>query len=298
MRIVVALGGNALLRRGQATTMAAQRANARSAATSLAGLTGEHRLVVTHGNGPQIGLLALADEQADTRTPLDVLGAETEGMLGYVIEQELTNALGTDVVALITRVVVDAQDPAFANPTKPVGPVVDARRARQWATRKGWAVAPEGSRWRRVVASPRPRRILEEDAIRRLSDAGVLVICGGGGGVPVVEEAGGFRGVDAVIDKDATSGLLAERLGAAALLLLTDSPAVFRTWHDGVGTDPIGSIAADDLAALRFAEGSMQPKVDAAVRFVRTTGGLAAIGALEDAAAIIDGQAGTRVTAA
>ncbi len=300
MLVIVALGGNALLRRGEAPEADAQRANVQRAVAAIAEVASDHRVVVTHGNGPQIGLLALqSEEYRDLRAyPLDVLGAETEGMIGYMIEQELGNALpGRDVASLLTQVVVDAMDPAFRSPTKPIGPVYSEKEARKLAADRGWQVAAAGGGWRRVVASPTPRAIVELPVIRILLDAEVLVVCAGGGGIPVVVDANGVRhGVEAVVDKDRSSALLARRLGADALLLLTDVPAVERHWG-APDPCPIASITADELRSLRLDAGSMGPKASAAAWFATTTGGLAAIGAIEDASEMLRGRAGTVVTA-
>jgi carbamate kinase len=300
VRIVIALGGNALLRRGEPAEATVQRRNVERAARAVAEVAAEHEIVVTHGNGPQVGLLALQSEAyRDVRAyPLDVLGAESEGMIGYLLEQALGNELhGRAVATLLTQVVVDPGDPAFERPTKPVGPVYDEERARRLAAKRGWTVAPDGNRFRRVVPSPEPRDIVELTTIRLLVEAGVLVICIGGGGIPVVvDEAGALHGVEAVIDKDLSAALLARLLGADLLLMLTDVAAVER----GFGTRdarPIRRATAGELRAIAFAAGSMGPKVEAACRFVDATGQTAGIGALEDAAAIARGEAGTIVTA-
>lgn len=298
MRVVIALGGNALLRRGESLDADLQRRNVRLAARSLALLDRDHQVVVTHGNGPQVGLLALQSESyRDVRPyPLDVLGAESEGMIGYLIEQELVNELpGRDVVTLLTQVVVDSEDPAFKTPTKPVGPLYTEDEARRLARERGWTVAPDGGRFRRVVPSPEPIRIIELRAVRLLVEAGALVICAGGGGIPVaVDRAGAIRGVEAVIDKDLSAALLATALHAGALLMLTDVPAVLTDWGTPAAR-PIRSASPAQLRRLRFPAGSMAPKVEAACRFVEATGGVAGIGALEDAAAILRGAAGTLI---
>jgi carbamate kinase len=298
MRVVVALGGNALLRRGEAPESAAQRRNVDSAVASIAELAREHEVVLTHGNGPQVGLLALQSE-AYTQVPaypLDVLGAESEGMIGYLLEQGLRNELpGREVATLLTQVVVDLGDPAFGAPTKPIGSVYAESDARRLAAERGWAIAPDGDGFRRVVASPEPLEIVELDAIRMLLDGGVLPICVGGGGIPVSRN-GTLAGVEAVIDKDKAAGLLAERLGADALLLLTDVEAVELGW----GTPdarPLGTVSVGELREHVFAPGSMAPKVAAACRFVEQTGGKAAIGALDRAAEILAGSSGTTVVA-
>lgn len=298
-RVVVALGGNALLRRGEPVSAATQRANIRRAAVALAQLMAEgHQLVITHGNGPQVGLLALQGEAAGKSAfPLDVLGAETEGMIGYVLQQELDNAFAGDArfATLLTQVEVDPADPAFAAPSKPVGSVYSEADAKRLAGQRGWSIARDGDAWRRVVPSPRPVRILEIEVIRLLVTQGVTVICAGGGGIPVAQLAdGAFIGVEAVIDKDHASGLLAAELQADAFLMLTDVPAVYTGW----GTTEqraLGDVTPQELAALDFAAGSMGPKVQAACEFVNRTGGMAGIGALEDVAGILLRRAGTRV---
>jgi carbamate kinase len=296
--VVAALGGNALLRRGEPLEAETAQRNAKVAADALAVVAREHQLVVTHGNGPQIGLLALQSEAyRDVRSyPLDVLGAESEGMIGYLLEQELGNALpGRQVASLLTQTVVDAHDPAFGHPTKPIGPVYEADAAQVLAARRGWAVAPDGDGWRRVVASPTPRSIVELPTIKLLLGHEVLVICAGGGGIPVVVDAHGARhGVEAVVDKDLAAALLAEELGADLLVLLTDVPAVELDW----GTPRARALrdaTVRELRAHSFAAGSMGPKVAAATSFVANTGRPAAIGALADAAAVVSGTDGTIV---
>lgn len=299
MLVVAALGGNALLRRGESLDAETAQRNAKVAAAALASIAREHQLVVTHGNGPQIGLLALQSEAyRDVRSyPLDVLGAESEGMIGYLLEQELGNALpDRQVASLLTQTVVDAGDPAFAHPRKPIGPMYDADTAGQLAAQRGWAVAPDGTGWRRVVASPAPCSIVELPTIELMLGHGVLVVCAGGGGVPVVVDAHGARhGVEAVVDKDGASALLAEGIGADLLVLLTDVGAVELDW----GTPRARALRETTVEALRhcrFETGSMGPKVEAASRFVENTGRPAVIGALSDAAAVVAGAAGTRIT--
>lgn len=301
MLVIAALGGNALLQRGEPLTADNQRLNVQRAAPALAAiLRAGHQLVITHGNGPQVGLLALqgAAYKPDEAYPLDVLGAETEGMIGYLIEQELENALGHDrpVAVLLTQIVVDANDPAFAKPTKFVGPVYPEAEARQLAAARGWVVAPDGDKWRRVVASPKPLEIPDLAVLQLLLGQGVVVICAGGGGIPVLRRAdGSLIGVEAVIDKDHASALLATGLKADALLMLTDVAAVYRDF----GTDhaaPIARLTPEQAAALTLPQGSMAPKVAAACDFVRSGGKLAGIGRLEDAVLILNGTAGTLVT--
>jgi carbamate kinase len=300
MRVVVALGGNALLQRGEPMTADAQAANVRIAATALADLARDHQIVVAHGNGPQVGLLALQGAAYDPATPwpLDVLGAETEGMIGYLIEQELMNALpeGSRCATLLSRVEVDPKDPAFGNPTKPIGPVYTAREAERAARDHGWTMVTEASgRQRRVVPSPLPLSIVGLDAVRILLDNGHIVICAGGGGIPVMRnEDGEMTGVEAVIDKDRTAALLALGLEADALLLLTDVPAVFRHYGSR-DQSAIGEATSEAFEEIELAPGSMGPKVGAATAFVRAGGTLAGIGQLTDARAILEGRAGTRV---
>jgi carbamate kinase len=296
-RIVVALGGNALLRRGEPPSADTQRERAGDATAAIAGLALEHEVVVTHGNGPQVGLLALqaAAYTGVTPYPLDVLGAESEGMIGYVLEQELENRLpGRSVVTVLTQVVVDPADRAFADPSKPIGPVYSREQAERIAAARGWAIASDDGHFRRVVPSPQPLRIVELVAIRMLVEHGALVVCAGGGGIPVVEEGGRLHGVEAVIDKDLASELLARSLGARYLLMLTDVPAAMRGWGTADAA-PIRRATPSELRALEFAAGSMGPKIEAACRFVERTGGTAGIGALADAQRIVAGDAGTTV---
>jgi carbamate kinase len=298
MLVVAALGGNALLQRGQRLDADVQARNAHAAAAALAEVAASHRLVVTHGNGPQVGLLALQNEgcTASSPYPLDVLDAETEGMIGYVLEQQLGAHLPPDrLVSLLTQVVVDRDDPAFGRPTKPIGPLYEEAVARRHARERGWSIAWDGHGWRRVVASPRPRRIVELTAIRVLVDAGVTVVCAGGGGIPVVETADGLRGVEAVIDKDLSAALLATELAADALLLLTDVDGVYADFGTPDATR-IERATPPELRAMALPEGSMGPKVEAACRFVEGGGKLGAIGSLHDAHRLLHGDAGTVVT--
>lgn len=300
MLIVAALGGNALLKRGEPLTAEAQRTNVRKAATSLAELVrAGHRLVITHGNGPQVGLLALqgAAYKPEEAYPLDVLGAETGGMIGYMIEQEIENTLGHDrpVATLLTQVVVDRNDPAFANPTKFIGPVYDKAEAESRAAAAGWHIAADGDKWRRVVPSPAPKEIPDMRVLKLLLDQEVIVICTGGGGIPVLRRNdGSMTGVEAVIDKDAASALLARELGADALLLLTDVDAVYRDFGTPTAA-PIRKVTPEQARALDVPAGSMGPKVTAACNFAET-GGISGIGRLEDALAILESRAGTLIT--
>ena len=298
MRIVAALGGNALLKRGEPMNAATQRANVRGAAKALAVLVAEgHELILTHGNGPQVGLLALQAANAGASAfPLDVLGAETEGMIGYMIQQELENRLGGRIVAaLLTAIRVDRDDPAFKHPTKPIGPIYDEATARELARERGWTVAMDGSHWRRVVPSPAPVEILDARTISLLVERRIIVICAGGGGIPVVRQpTGGVIGVEAVIDKDLASALIARELEADMLLLLTDVDAVYR--HYGTAkAAPMRHVRSNRLDPNLFSAGSMRPKVEAAADFATASGRSAAIGRLEDAVAIVNGKAGTLV---
>ena len=292
MRVVAALGGNALLRRGEPMTVAVQRQNARRAAAALAPLARTHDLVVTHGNGPQVGLLALQAEldPGHGPVPFDLLGAETEGAIGYVLEQELGNALpGRELATILTRTVVDAADPALQAPTKFVGQGYEDEEAQRLADERGWQMRRDGDRMRRVVGSPEPREIVELPAIRLLVDAGMLVICAGGGGVPVTRSPDGLAGIEAVVDKDLTAALLAEELEADLLLLLTDVEGVL------VDGRPVELAGPEALRAFGLPAGSMGPKAEAAARFVERTGGHAAIGSLEAASELALGLAGTQV---
>ncbi len=297
MRVVVALGGNALLRWGEPPTAAVQRKNVRIAAKSLAPVANAHEVVITHGNGPQVGLLALqaAAYQDGRPYPLDVLGAETEGMIGYMIEQELGNLLPVErpFATILTMVEVDRDDPAFQNPTKPIGPVYTEGEAHQLATNWGWTVAPDRDGWRRVVPSPLPKRVFEVRPVRWLLEHNVVVICSGGGGIPTAyDDQRKLHGVEAVIDKDRASALLAEEVGADCLILATDVDGVYHDW----GTPEerrIVHATPGDFRHQDFPAGSMGPKVEAACTFVENTGRRATIGALEDIAEMLAGEAGT-----
>ena len=303
MRIVVALGGNALLRHGEPMTPEAQHTNVRIAAQALADLARDHQIIVAHGNGPQVGLMALQAAAFAPKSPwpLDILGAETEGMIGYLIEQELMNALstGAECATLLTRVEVDPNDPAFLTPTKPIGPVYSAAEAKAVRADHDWPmVDTESGGLRRIVPSPLPMRILGIRSIRLLVDAGICVISAGGGGIPVVRKAdGGMEGVEAVIDKDRTAALLATALQADALLMLTDVDAIYSDWNTPEQT-AISRITPDEIEAMSFEIGSMAPKVDSACSFVRAGGGLAGVGKLADARAIIEGRRGSQIALA
>lgn len=305
-RIVIALGGNALLRRGEPLEAEVQRRRVATAADAIAAIARDREVVVTHGNGPQVGLLALqaAAYSAVAPYPLDMLGAESEGMIGYLIEQELGPRLkGRDVATLLTQVEVAGDDPAFTRPSKPIGPLYSPADAAHLERERGWVMHPDGDGVRRVVPSPAPVRILEIDTIRLLVEAGVTVVCAGGGGIPVVAMPGGtLRGVEAVIDKDRTAALLAKDLGADELLILTDVAAVWDGWKTA-NARAICTAAPKHLRALSFEAGSIAPKVEAACRFVEETGGTAVIGALdqpatlENATDLTHGQGGTRIAA-
>lgn len=302
MRILIALGGNALLKRGEPLEAEIQRRNIELAARSIAAIAREHSVVITHGNGPQVGLLALQSEAYDAvhPYPLDVLGAESEGMIGYMLQQALENELPErEIATVLTEVVVDADDAAFGRPTKPVGPVYSESDARALAAARGWTVAPDGRGYRRVVPSPEPREIVQAETIRRLVDAGALVICSGGGGIPVVlDNRNGRRiGVEAVIDKDLSAALLALEVKAELLLLLTDVEHVERDWGTRDAT-PIRSSTPEELAGIAFASGSMAPKIEAACRFVHATGRPAVIGSLTMTQEILAGTSGTRIVPA
>ncbi len=300
MLVVIALGGNALIRRAQPPEIEIQRQNIKLAAKAIAEIAREHQVVVTHGNGPQVGLFAMQTEAyKDVKPyPLDVLDAQTQGAIGYLIEQELSNQLPEQqVVTLLTQIEVDPRDPAFDRPTKPIGSVYSKQEAKQLAKERGWVIASDGNFYRRVVPSPQPKRILELPTIKLLVKVGALVVCAGGGGIPVVvTPAGSICGIEAVIDKDLATALLATELKADALLLLTDVNAVYANWGTSQAL-PIINTTPEDLRKHAFAPGSMQPKVEAACRFVETTKGMAAIGKLEDVAQILSGQRGTIVRA-
>jgi len=305
VRIVAALGGNALLQRGQPLTAENQRVNARAACQALAPVALEHELVISHGNGPQVGLLALqgsAYTEVDTY-PLDMLGAQTEGMIGYLIQQELGNELPQEkrLASLLTLIEVDPNDPAFEDPTKPIGPIYTEDDAKRLTEEKGWVFKPDGDSFRRVVPSPLPKRIFGVEPVEWLLEHDAVVSCAGGGGIPVmytdepVPAGRQLVGVEAVIDKDLASALLAKELRADALAILTDVDAVYSDW----GTPEQRAIrraTPEALGESEFAAGSMGPKVRAACSFVEETGGLAAIGSISDTAKLLRGEAGTIVT--
>ena len=302
MLVVTALGGNALLRRGEAMTAENQRRNVRIAAEALAPIAREHQLVITHGNGPQVGLLALqgaAYDKVETY-PFDVLGAQTEGMIGYMIEQELGNLLPFErpFATLLTMIEVDPADPAFSNPTKFIGPVYEKPDADRVGAEKGWTFKADGDKWRRVVASPLPKRVFALRPIKWLLERNTVVIAAGGGGIPTMYEPGRERhliGVEAVIDKDFASELLARELGADLFVMLTDADAVYLDWGKP-NQRAIRRVSPAAVTEFQFPAGSMGPKVDAARMFAEGTGKRAAIGALQDLPRMVVGAAGTTVT--
>jgi len=296
MRVVIALGGNALLRRGEALGLAVQERNAAAAARAIAPIARAHDVVVTHGNGPQIGLLALQAMSGEAATPLDVLGAESEGLIGYLLARALIGLLPEmPILSALTQVEVAADDPAFAAPTKPIGPFYAPDEWRRVAPARGWTGVEDRGQMRRVVPSPRPRRIVEREAIRRLCRSGVLAICAGGGGIPVVRAASGaLSGVEAVVDKDRTAALLASDLEAEALLLLTDVDGVYADWGRP-DAKPLRRLSPAQARALALPAGSMGPKVEAAFWFVERTGGRAVIAGLEQASAALAGETGTEI---
>lgn len=299
MKIVVALGGNALLRRGQQLSAANQLANVRTAVKYIAKVAANHSVTITHGNGPQVGLLALQnDAYKDVPPyPLDVLDAQTQAMVGYMIEQELGNALPQEcrITTVLTQVQVDPQDPAFEKPTKPIGPLYTKQQAEKLEAELGWDIAPDGDQYRRVVPSPKPQRIIELEVISSLIARGYFVVCVGGGGIPIVIEDGIARGVECVIDKDLASSMLARELDVDLFIIATDVEGVYLDW----GTPAqrmLTSATVNELRGMDFATGSMAPKVQAACDFVEATGKTAVIGSLQDIEEIVAGTAGTRIT--
>ena len=298
--IVIALGGNALLARGEALSAENQYRNIAQIADVVASLSQEYQVVIVHGNGPQVGLLALQNQaySDSPALPLDVLVAETQGMLGYMIAQVLGSRAGIPpVVTLLTRVEVDAADPAFRQPGKYIGPVWAAEEQSALEARYGWQMKKDGDYVRRVVPSPRPQKILERQAISQLLADGNVVICAGGGGTPVVEENGSYQGMEAVVDKDLAASVLAQSLQAEALLILTEADAVYLDW----GTPKARALrtaTVDDLRPLAVPDGAMGPKAEAAIQFVEMTGHPAYIGALRDAPAILRGEKGTLIAPA
>lgn len=296
--VVVALGGNALLRRGEPLEADVQRRNIETAVKTISEIAKEYNVVLVHGNGPQVGLLALQglEYKKVNPYPLDVLGSETQGMIGYMLMQEFKNYLpNRNISCMLTQMTVDPNDPAFADPTKPIGPIYEEAEARELAEKFHWIVKPDGQHFRRVVPSPRPTGIVEHEAITQLIEAGHLVICTGGGGIPVKKEHGKLVGVEAVIDKDMSAAFLAKQLNADALLILTDADAVYLDW--GKPTQhALRSTTPDELAKFEFDAGSMGPKIEASCEFIQQGGKVVGIGALEDGLQILQGQAGTNIT--
>ena len=298
MRIVIALGGNALLRRGEEMTANNQRENIRIAARALAPIIEEHEVVISHGNGPQVGLLSLqsAAYKEVEEYPLDILGAQTQGMIGYMIEQELGNILPIEkpIASILTMVEIDPEDPAFSNPTKPIGPVYSEKEARRLAEDKGWDINQDGEYWRRVVPSPEPHRIFELRPIHWLLEKGTVVICAGGGGIPTsYVKKGKLEGVEVVIDKDRASSLLAFELDADLLIMATDTDGVYTDWG-GDSQKIISKTTAEEIGQYTFDKGSMGPKVEAACNFVERSGQRAVIGSLNDLKKMVDSLAGTQ----
>ena len=296
MKVVIALGGNALLRRGERADADVQMANVRIAAKAVAEIAKEHNVVLKHGNGPQVGLLALqADAYKDvTPYPFDVLGAESQGMIGYMVAQCVGNDLpDRQVVNIITQTEVDPHDPAYSDPRKFVGPVYDKETAEKLAAERGWTIAADGKYFRRVVPSPQPKKIVEIDTIRQLVDSGAMVIASGGGGIPVIRnDQGKLEGSEAVIDKDMSASIMAAELDADALLILTDAPSIALDWGTPDQKE-IKEVSPEKLQEYNFAKGSMGPKVEAVCRFANTGKGFGAVGRLEDALDILNGKAGT-----
>ncbi|MDD4127672.1 MAG: carbamate kinase [Methanomicrobium sp.] len=303
MRIVVALGGNALLRRKELLSAENQRRNIRTAAKALSPLAENHELVLSHGNGPQVGLLALQSSSYNEKEayPLDVLGAETEGMIGYMIEQELGNLLPpkTPIATILTMVEVDKDDPAFSDPQKFIGPVYSKETSERIKKEKGWTFKKDGKFFRRVVPSPKPLRIFEIKPIKWLIEKGTVVICAGGGGIPTAFEDDTDKtllGIEAVIDKDLAAGLLAVETGADLFIMATDTDGVYLNYGEK-NAEKIEVITPKDLEKYKFPQGSMGPKIEAACRFTELTKKRAAIGSLEDIEKIVNGTAGTSIVA-
>lgn len=296
--VVVALGGNALLRRGEPLEAEVQRQNIEIAVKTISEIAQEYNVVLVHGNGPQVGLLALQglEYKKVAPYPLDVLGSETQGMIGYMLMQEFKNQMpNVNATCMLTQMTVDPNDPAFADPTKPIGPIYEEAEARELAEKYHWTIKPDGQHFRRVVPSPQPTGIIEHEAITKLIDEGHLVICTGGGGIPVKKENGKLVGVEAVIDKDMSAAFLAKQLNADALLILTDADAVYLDW--GKPTQhALRSTNPTELALYQFDAGSMGPKIEASCEFVKQGGKVVGIGSLEDGLRILQGTAGTNIT--
>lgn len=305
--VVVALGGHAFVKRGDAGTHEDHRRNAARISESLMTLVErEYQLVITHGNGPQVGALLAQDERSRDEvpgSPLDVHVARTEGSLGYYLQQELLNSLRRRdvrrfVVTVITQVIVDSRDPAFGHPTKPIGPFLTREEAQRRAAELGWVVGEDAGRgWRRLVPSPRPRRVIQRDMIREATAKGHIVVAAGGGGIPVCKTASGdYEGVEAVIDKDRTSAILAHEIGANLLLILTDVDRVYLHYGSG-DPKPLGAVTLAECASYieagHFPEGSMGPKVEAIHEFLLKGGSRGLITSAEQLEAALAGQAGT-----
>jgi len=296
--VVVALGGNALLRRGEPLEADVQRHNIEIAVKTISKIAQEYNVVLVHGNGPQVGLLALQglEYKKVAPYPLDVLGSETQGMIGYMLMQEFKNYLPErNISCMLTQMTVDPNDPAFADPTKPIGPIYEEAEARELAEKYRWTIKPDGQHFRRVVPSPQPTGIIESDAITKLIDEGHLVICTGGGGIPVKKENGKLVGVEAVIDKDMSAAFLAKQLDADALLILTDADAVYLDWGKPT-QNALRTTTPNQLAQYEFDAGSMGPKIEASCEFIKQGGKVVGIGALEDGLQILQGTAGTNIT--
>lgn len=300
MKIVIALGGNALLKRGEPMTAENQRENVKTACAQIARVYDGNQLIITHGNGPQVGLLALQNNayKEVPMYPLDVLGAETAGMIGYMIQQELSNTVpgSASIATVLTQIQVDPKDPAFQKPSKPVGPVYSKEEADKIAAEKGWTMAPDNDKYRRVVASPKPVNIFGLEPLKTLIDNKYIVVCGGGGGIPTwVDDNGKQHGAEAVIDKDLATALLATLIDADLFVIATDVDGAYLDW--GKPEQKRIALAAPDAAlAFGFASGSMGPKIEAAANFAKATGKDAVIGALADIEQIVAGKAGTRIS--
>ncbi|HOD73611.1 MAG TPA: carbamate kinase [Candidatus Bipolaricaulis anaerobius] len=308
--VVVALGGNAILQPGQRGTFEEQYGNVHRTVEQLAAmvLSGKWRLVITHGNGPQVGNILLQQDAAKAVVPpmpMDVCGAESQGFIGYMIQQAFHNVLAhagrgdIPVATIVTQVLVDKADPAFENPTKPVGPFYSAEEAKRLQAEKGWHVVEDAGRgWRRVVPSPDPKEIVEREAIRLLVENRAIVVASGGGGIPVIKEDGTYRGVEAVIDKDLAGERLAEDVGAAVFLILTDVDRV-RLNYKRPGEKVLDRLTVAEAKGYaqqgHFAKGSMEPKVKACVRFIEAGGERAVIASLAQAVEAAEGRAGTQV---
>lgn len=295
--VVVALGGNALLRRGEPLEASVQRHNIEIAVNTISQIAQEYNVVLVHGNGPQVGLLALQglEYKKVSPYPLDVLGSETQGMIGYMLMQEFKNQMpDTNVTCMLTQMTVDPSDPAFADPTKPIGPIYDEAEAREMAEKYQWTMKPDGQHFRRVVPSPQPTGIIENDAITKLIDESHLVICTGGGGIPVKRENGKLVGVEAVIDKDMSAAFLAKQINAEALLILTDADAVYLDWGKPT-QNALRCTSPSELSKYEFEAGSMGPKIQASCEFIKQGGKLVGIGSLEDGVRILQGVAGTNI---